>query len=387
MQYRYRETSKGSVVLTRSSRRYALSFAFLVIGAFCLLLGVASRSGRAAVRGLPVLLPYALGLISLSTSLLNLMNHGAPRSMVLDRSGLRMSVKRRKYLIPRGEIRGAWARKTVSFGFWEDTRRGAIFWKAYIALESGSIVPLYEGPSRARAEALSAACAKALGIAGGVEEASTTAPPEKKPHGESASESRSRRKADPYFAIETTGEGVEIEVPIRMNVPGIFMASGMLAGTGIILFGILPGVAEPVAFGLLCAIWGLIALVVLAALGFALVGRQKLVLSGREVEARRSVLGLLFPPARLDKSEAASVYLDLEDNSLSVISRELKRELDRKMGVSSSRADQDPDVKAAAEAMSVFLSGRIVRVDVSALSWIDRFELEREVRAALEKKG
>jgi hypothetical protein len=171
-----------------------------------------------------------------------------------------------------------------------------------------------------------------------------------------------------------------------MNVPGILMASGMLAGTGIIIFGILPGVAEAVAFWLLCAIWGLIALVVLAALGFALAGKQKMVLSGREVEARRGILGLPFPPARLDRSEAASVYLDLEDNSLSVISKELKRELDRKMGVSSSRPDQDPDVEAAAEAMTVFLSGRIVRVDVSALSWIDRFELEREVRAALERK-
>ncbi|GEM_PF-3232588 len=368
MQYRFRATSKGSVVLTRSSRRYALSFAFLVFGFFCVMAGFSAILGALRAYGTATLLPFALGLISFSSSLLLLMNRGAPRRMVLDGDGLRMAVKRRKYLILRQDIRGAGARKSVSFGFREGMTRRAILWKAFIALESGSIIPLYEGAARSRAEALSSACSAALARA----------------QAEGARPAPIPDAAEPKpYAIRNEDDGAVVDVPLKVNLPGFFMAAGMLTGTGMIIFGVLPGIADTVILALLAIIWSLIALGTAAAVAFALLGRQRLVIGLRDVEAQRGVLGLSFPPARMDRYEAGATFLDLEDKSLSVISKDLKRELDRKEGDLSAKPDEDPDVEAASEAMRVFLTGRIVRMDVSALSWIDRFRLERDVASLL----
>ncbi len=372
MQYRYRVSAKGRLILSRSSRRYAISAAFLSLGLVCAATGAALLVRPGTAPSVPALLPIASAAMALSFSLLTLFNRGAPRRMTIDQGGLRMSIGRRRLRIPRADIAGIWARKTVSVTLGDSGRRAAILWKTMIALKSGTAIPLFEGASRMRAEALARACEEALAKG--------------RPAIRREGHEQSEPEAPPSYSIMRTEEGCLVSVPLRASVPGFLMAAGMLGGSGAILFGILPGSTPGVILALLMTIWALLALVMVAAFIFALFGKQRLVVGPRTVEAQRGIFGISFPPASLERSQAAATYLDLEDNSLSIISRDLKRELDAKSGLLRDNPNQDPDQEAARETMAIFLSGRIVRLDVSALNWIERFALEADVRTLLAEE-
>jgi hypothetical protein len=323
------------------------------------------------VSFLSELLPIAIGLILLSAAFIALLNKGSPRKITVDKYGLLVSIRRQKFRINKENIVSATAQRTVSFTFFEGKKKQALLWKTSILLGTGCAIPLYEGPSRQKADELARQCMVAL---------------EK---GESGKKNRKNSDAltsidQKTYSITMNGNESIIEVPVTMNIPGFLMAGGMLSGFGIILFAILPGRGYAIAMGVAAVIWALLCIVYIAALFFGLFGWQKLVIGQREVEAQRGIFRIRLPSAILERKQGTATYLDLEDNSLSILPSDMRRELDE-IKVKISQGQDLKEDETAADMMATFSTGRIVRIDVSALNWVERFVLEAEINTILRK--
>ncbi len=363
MQYHARFTPSGRVILNRSSVRYLFSIIFFILSLGFFLANRLMDAAIFSFSGLSPLLPLALCLIFGSASLIILLNRGTPSRIVADGEGLILIQAGKNLRVPKAEILAAKAVDTMSLDLEHTSAKRAISQRVLLELKSGTTLPVME----------TANGNKAKRYVQKLNEALDHGPVYKKKGGiltKLGSAGDLKHGALSLFRKEENA--TILTLPIKFDPASFLMGGGALSGFGIILFAILPGKIESTILIMSFGIWGLFCLSFIAAFFRALLGRQELIFGERNLECHRHFLGMGIPVQTMPRAEAAKVILDLEQGSLSIISKELKRIL-----------SESPQGQMG-EKLGELLGGRSIRMNLSALRWCERLELERRLNDILE---